>query len=129
MHVNGLIEATQSPEYAAFLLAPQVQPGQGGWSHISSLTDLAPAMDLTLQVIEQLEQQYSIDSSRRSVTGLSMGGFDAWDVAAKRPGFFQQLPRCREVAILGKRPFYVMCLSGIFMVTSTPLYRLSILAK
>lgn len=86
VHIDGLIDATQSEPFAAFLLAPQVPPGQG-WSHFGS-DSLAPAMDLTLQVVERLETEYAIDASRRYVTGLSMGGFGTFDVLAKRPEFF-----------------------------------------
>jgi predicted esterase len=87
-HIDGLIEVTRGPEHPAFLLAPQVQLGQGGWSRLYDPTYLAPAMDLTLQVIDQLEQTYAIDPTRRSVTGLSMGGFGTWDLIAKRPYMF-----------------------------------------
>ncbi len=87
-HINGLIEVTRGDRHPAFLLAPQVQPGQGGWSALWSPTDLALAMELTLEVIDQIEQQYAVDTSRRIVTGLSMGGFGTWDVAAKRPEIF-----------------------------------------
>lgn len=86
--INGLVETTQSAEHASFVLAPQVQPGQGGWSRLYHPTALATAMDLTLQVIDQLEQTYAIDPTRRSVTGLSMGGFGTFDVIAKRPEMF-----------------------------------------
>ncbi len=84
--MDGLIEATQSAPFGAYLLAPQVPSGQG-WSHFGS-DDLAPAMDLTLQIVELLETQYAIDPSRRYVTGLSMGGFGTFDLLAKRPDMF-----------------------------------------
>ena len=87
-HIEGLIEATRTAEHAAFLLVPQVQPGQGSWSAQWSPTALATATELTLEVIDQLEQQYQIDPTRRSITGFSMGGFGTWDVIAKRPDLF-----------------------------------------
>lgn len=79
--VDGLVTATQSDRYASFLLAPQAQPGQGGWGPLTR--------QLTLQVMQQIEQQYPIDATRRYVTGLSMGGFGTWQFAADHPGFFE----------------------------------------
>ncbi len=84
-HIGGLIEATQGEDYPAFLVTPQV-PSNEGWSDFGG--DLAPAMQLTLVVIEQLELQYAIDASRRYVTGLSMGGFGTFDLVADRPDLF-----------------------------------------
>ena len=87
-HIDGLIEATRSNEHAAFLLAPQLQPGQGIWSNIAHPTELSLGSDLLMQVIDQLEQNYQIDTTRRSITGLSLGGYGTWDIAAKRPDMF-----------------------------------------
>ena len=87
-HIDGLINVTRGESHPAFLLAPQVQPGQGSWSALWSPTELAPAMELTLELIDQIEGLYPIDTSRRFVTGLSMGGFGTWDVVAKRPEMF-----------------------------------------
>jgi predicted esterase len=84
-HINGLIDATQSERFASFLLAPQVPSGQS-WTGGGNL--LAPAMQLTTEIIAQLETQYQVDPSRRYVTGLSMGGFGTFDVIAKRPDMF-----------------------------------------
>ena len=72
--VDGLINATQSDRFASFLLAPQVQPGQGGWGSLTR--------GMTLQVMQQIEQQYGVDTTRRYVTGLSSGGFGTWDFVA-----------------------------------------------
>jgi poly(3-hydroxybutyrate) depolymerase len=86
VHINGLIDATQSSRFAAYLLAPQV-PSNDSWDRFGS-ANLAPSMDRTLSLIGQLETEFGIDSSRRYVTGLSMGGFGTFDVVSKRPDFF-----------------------------------------
>jgi predicted esterase len=85
-HIDGLIRATQSERFSAFLLAPQVPLGEG-WSNFGS-SQPAPAMELTLGIIEELKAAYAIDASRLYVTGLSMGGFGTWDVIAKFPEMF-----------------------------------------
>lgn len=86
LYIDGLIEITQSEPFAAFLLAPQAPPGQG-WSNFGS-PEPASAMNLTLQVIDELEKQYKIDPARLYVTGLSMGGYGTWDVISKFPDKF-----------------------------------------
>ncbi|MCA9101863.1 MAG: hypothetical protein KDA63_11960 [Planctomycetales bacterium] len=86
-HINGLIDATQSERYASFLLAPQAPTG-GSWSSFGPGNDLNISMQLVTDVIAQLESQYQIDTSRRYVTGLSMGGYGTFDLIAKRPGMF-----------------------------------------
>ncbi len=81
LFIDGLIAATQSDRFASFLLVPQSQPGQGGWNPLT--------VGLTIQVMEQLEQQYSIDESRRYLTGLSMGGFGTWGTIGAFPDLFE----------------------------------------
>lgn len=80
LFIDGLVEATQSERFASFLLAPQSQPTQDGWGPLTR--------GLTKQVIEQLEQTYAIDASRRYLTGLSMGGFGTWGFLADYPDLF-----------------------------------------
>ena len=79
--VDGLINATQSDRFASFFLAPQVQPGQGGWGTLTR--------GMTLQVMQQIEQQYAVDTTRRYVTGLSSGGFGTWEFVADYPNMFE----------------------------------------
>ena len=80
-YVDGLVAATQSERFASYLLAPQVQPGQGGWGSLTR--------GMTLQVLQQIEQQYAVNSERRYVTGLSMGGFGTWNFLEENPDTFE----------------------------------------
>lgn len=66
-HIDGLIDATQTSEFASFLVAPQLRPGGGDWSPRN-------ANDLTLDIIENLTADYPIDPTRIYLTGLSLGG-------------------------------------------------------
>lgn len=67
-----------SREFPCAVLAPQCPPGTswGNWSE--ELEDL----------IEQTIQKNRIDPNRVYLTGLSMGGFGTWELAAHRPDLF-----------------------------------------
>jgi len=88
-------------KYPCFVLAPQCPRGEkwaavkwGAPQHTLS-SQPAPAMDLTLRLIDQLLEKYSIDRDRLYVMGLSMGGYGTWDVIARRPDLFAAaVPMC-----------------------------------
>jgi predicted peptidase len=83
-HVDGLLTHAKMPAYSSFLLAPQTN---SGWS--------STVEQMTLSVIDQLQTQYSIDSNRRYVTGLSMGGYGTWDMISRYPDrFAAAVPIC-----------------------------------
>ncbi len=69
VHIGNLINATQSPQYTSFLVAPQTQSGWG-----SSLS-----VSLVAGILTEIEENYSIDAARLYITGLSMGGFGTFD--------------------------------------------------
>lgn len=85
-------------KYPAFVVAPQVPAGQY-WSTLnieenpSSFTvpmrdTPTPAMRLTIELLEQLQQRYSINKNRLYVTGISMGGFGTFDLIERHPNMF-----------------------------------------
>jgi predicted esterase len=45
-------------------------------------------MRLTLEVLEKLQKEFSIDDKRLYLTGLSMGGYGTWDLLARHPKMF-----------------------------------------
>jgi predicted peptidase len=52
-------------------------------------------MNLTMDLLEKLIHKYPIDKKRIYVTGLSMGGFGAWDMICRYPGkFAAAIPIC-----------------------------------
>ena len=61
-----LIDKTES-EYPAILVAPQLATASG-WSVFNQ-------QDLTLDVLDEVLTNYSVDFDRLYITGLSMGGF------------------------------------------------------
>ncbi len=81
-------------DYPCFLIAPQCPEGKKwvevDWSAESEIQPKGPSepMQLTLGLIDQMRKDYPIDGKRIYVTGLSMGGFGAWDVIARRPDLF-----------------------------------------
>ena len=81
LHIDGLRAATQTEEYASFLLAPQLPAGNTYWH-----PDLA--YDLTMEIIDAVKQQYPIDESRIFVTGLSLGGNGSFNYIAEFPETF-----------------------------------------
>jgi predicted peptidase len=87
-----------SPEnrekYPCFVLVPQCPSGEK-WSDVNwgASTHGQPekaskSMALTIQLIGQLEKQYSIDAKRRYIGGLSMGGYGTWDAIVRYPEMF-----------------------------------------
>jgi predicted peptidase len=81
-------------KYPAFVVAPQCPDGKQwvdvSWSADSHTMPKEPAEPLrqSLDLIAALQKEFAIDKSRIYVTGLSMGGFGAWDAIQRRPEFF-----------------------------------------
>jgi predicted peptidase len=58
---------------------PQKPKGRGGWMDHE---------ELMLGVVEKTKKEYKIDPSRLYLTGLSMGGYGSWVLAAKYPAMW-----------------------------------------
>ena len=66
-HIGGLWNAVRSPQYEAFMIAPQSHAG--GWNPSSPY-------DRTMEIINSVIAEYpQIDTNRIYLTGLSMGGY------------------------------------------------------
>lgn len=87
--------------YPAFVVAPQCPTGKQwantNWSadqHTMSEEPSVP-MRLSLELIDSLQKEFSIDADRIYLTGLSMGGFGTWDALQRRPKqFAAAIPIC-----------------------------------
>jgi len=81
-------------KYPCFLVAPQCPADQRwvevDWSADSHVQPKTPgeAGRLTLELIDKLAKELSIDGKRIYITGLSMGGYGVWDLAARKPDLF-----------------------------------------
>ena len=75
------------PKFAArgdhlpFILASPQCPGSGSWSDETRQTQLD-------ELLKQLGSKYRVDPSRVYLTGLSMGGYGSWTLAANHPNRF-----------------------------------------
>lgn len=61
--------------------SPQCPENPSRWSDLRQQVKV-------VRLLEHLEQTYSVDSSRIYLTGLSMGGFGSWTLAAQLPDRF-----------------------------------------
>ncbi len=75
-------------------VAPQCPRGQQWvnvpWGAASHTMPEKPSdsMGLAIELLDDVLESYSIDSSRIYVTGLSMGGYGAWDIIQRKPEVF-----------------------------------------
>ena len=78
-------------KYPAFILMPHCPEG-AGFGGISAYPDIDT---LVFETITTLEKQYSIDTSRRYVMGISGGGYGSWHFISTRPEMFAAaIPIC-----------------------------------
>jgi poly(3-hydroxybutyrate) depolymerase len=51
----------------------------------------SPDAQRALKILDEVERDFSIDTSRRILTGWSMGGFGTWSIAAATPSKWQAI--------------------------------------
>jgi dienelactone hydrolase len=77
--------------YPAFLFVPQAPRGMS----FGGFTNLAGIDSVVIEAMRHLENKFSVDTTRRYVTGYSMGGFGAWSMISKWPELFAAaVPMC-----------------------------------
>lgn len=87
--------------YACYALVPQC-PDNRRWVEVpwdavetTPQGDASPAMRLVLEMLDEVLHAWPIDPQRVYLTGMSMGGYGAWDLASRRPATFAALaPLC-----------------------------------
>jgi predicted peptidase len=78
----------------AFVVAPQADPLYAptwvrAWRPAAARDPKRPEpLELSVDLLEALTKEYSIDRSRLYVVGYSMGGFGAWLAASRHPDLF-----------------------------------------
>lgn len=71
--------------YPCFVLSPQTN---SGWDNI-------PVMETISKILDSLINEFTIDSNRLYVTGLSMGGVGTWAIITHFPNLFAAaIPMC-----------------------------------
>jgi predicted peptidase len=92
--VPQFTSAANRQKYPCFLVVPQCPDNmrwvEVDWGAAAHQQPAAPSepMRLTLELMDALPKEFSIDPKRIYVTGLSMGGFGTWDICARRPELF-----------------------------------------
>jgi predicted peptidase len=81
-------------EYPCFLIAPQC-PAKFKWVDVDWSADshklpAEPTEPLRqcVELIAALQKEFAVDGKRIYVTGLSMGGYGAWDILVRHPELF-----------------------------------------
>lgn len=88
------VEDSVQKKHPSIVVAPQA-PKDTYWANAKWRTESTALMEnpakplsQTMELVEQLQHDFKIDSSRMYVTGLSMGGFGTWDLIVRYPDFF-----------------------------------------
>jgi predicted peptidase len=87
-------------QHPAFVLAPQANRADSRWVRqwrANPARDPAAKepLELVVELIDSLGQEFAIDPDRLYITGLSMGGFGVWIAISRYPDkFAAALPIC-----------------------------------
>ena len=102
MHIQHITEAfldsANRRQFPCYLIAPQCPENVMWASHDRDgkiKPEPSPVMKLVIGLIEKTEKKFPIDETRIYITGLSMGGYGAWDLLARYPNrFAAAVPIC-----------------------------------
>jgi len=93
-YIGGLLNETASGSHRAIVVAPQAAP-ESKWVDVdwgkgvyTDKTPISPNMQLVMRILDKTIADEAIDPSRVYVTGISMGGYGAWDAIARFPDRF-----------------------------------------
>jgi len=114
-----MAKAEQRKKFPCFVLAPQCRPGKQWvnrpWGDKKSHPmDDRPShqMQVVIEVLKKTLKDEPVDFSRVYLTGLSMGGYGSWELAARHPEWFAAVvPICgggdeKQAARLVKLPIW-----------------------
>lgn len=77
-------ETAKGRPFPFIIVAPQMPLTETSWD-----------VDKLSGLLDEIESRYRVDKKREYVTGLSMGGFGTWDLAARTPSRFAAIaPIC-----------------------------------
>jgi predicted peptidase len=86
-------EPRNQMKHPCFVLAPQCPPNEV-WATVAT-AEPTKQMQLVLELLKDLQKEFSIDPQRLYVAGQSMGGFGTWSVITQHPGLFAAaIPIC-----------------------------------
>jgi predicted peptidase len=95
------IKRQNRARFPCFVVAPQC-PTERRWVEVDWTLqrhempeEMSVPLGLTWELLQQVTEQYPIDQDRIYITGLSMGGYGAWDLIQRKPDYFAAaLPVC-----------------------------------
>lgn len=104
VHIAPIFESDSiRKKYPSFTVFPQcpeedfwakMEQVDGNWTPISSGPP-APSLSRVMNLVDNLIEQYPIDTNRIYISGLSMGGFGTFDYLARAPHkFAAAIPIC-----------------------------------
>ncbi len=80
--------------YPCFVVAPQC-PVETKWADVDWKADSntmkknpTPPLAMSIELVKELQKEFSIDSGRIYITGYSMGGFGTWEAIQRWPDLF-----------------------------------------
>ena len=100
--VPNMFNRTTSPFYQAIVIFPQC-PADTQWvntpwangNYNLSRVPISKPLQATVELLDSLIEEYSINPNRQYVMGLSMGGFGTWDLLMRYPDrFAAAIPYC-----------------------------------
>ncbi len=99
---DQMARAPYRNQFPAFVVVPQCRLGhrwvEADWGAVVSSRmrpEPSPMMAMAMALLDQVLREYPVDSDRVYLAGVSMGGYGAWELAARRPGTFAALaPIC-----------------------------------
>ena len=93
------VQPENQARWPCFMLAPQCPGGSDDWV-VKFSAPPTQSMTLAMELVDALQTQYSIDSTRLYITGLSSGGCGTWDALTRYPGKFAAgIPICGEADV------------------------------
>jgi predicted peptidase len=101
-------------KFPCFLIAPQCREGKAWVARGPDKKGVSEQMQVAEAVLQEALKKYPIDPARVYLTGLSMGGFGSWNLAARHPDWFAAVvPICgggdpNDAAELAKLPIWAV---------------------
>lgn len=95
-----------------FVMIPQCPPDPMTWTSGGTGGKVSEAGKGILDALETLKKEFSLDTNRFYITGLSMGGAGAYHMLATNPGYFAAAATCaaggdtNAIANIAKTPIW-----------------------
>jgi len=108
--IGFLARADNQARYPSFILAPQC-PTNKFWGDSQSAQPTAE-MRMALEILDKVREDYSVDSRRLYVMGMSLGGYGTWDIITRQPATFAAaVPICgggntSKASLIAKTPIW-----------------------